>query len=135
MVQCLTLDLFSVLELRVVSSSPMLGPHTGCKGYLKQNETKRKKGGTRNEDKTTTMQEKNFKMPYTWSTKLSAPENFKGEISLGWENQGGLQGGLESSSECCWLSKETSFVGSTTFLTSASVRDLHSAGVDRWLIG
>lgn len=65
------------------------------------------------------------------STTLSAPEDFR-ETPWGWENQGGLHRGQESFSEWCCLYKETSFVGSTTFLTPASVCGLHSSAVG-WL--
>lgn len=66
------------------------------------------------------------------STTLSAPEDFRGETSWDWENQGGHHGGQDSFSEWCCLYKETSFVGSTTFLTPASVCGLHSSAVG-WL--
>ena len=41
-VKCLTLDLSSGLDLRVVSSSPILGSALGMKPTLKQNQKKKK---------------------------------------------------------------------------------------------
>lgn len=85
-----------------------------------------KKSGTR----TKQSQCKKKISKYSWY-RIKCSRGFQRRNPLGWENQGGLHRGQESFWKMLAFQR-TSFVGSTTFFTSASVCDLHSSGVG-WL--
>lgn len=63
--------------------------------------------------------------------RIKSSRGFQRRNPLGWENQGGLRRSQESFRKMLAFQR-TSFVGSTTFFTSASVCDLHNSGVG-WL--